>query len=229
MVPRNVVRELSLASVPAAMLDFMRPWAWDFVPKDAVVLRGGTVLAARWGHRESTDVDLFCTEDAWTRLDHQGLRSAGNQRLGKSLTSFILEGSALAMLEASGGSATLFVSPDLTESPRAPNETVEGIAVHSTEEVLYRMLRERMVETRRFLVRDIYDVAVAAEVDRSSLDRALARLTDDHRIMLALNVLHEPSDFNKEPLRKPRYKNLSESGPLRHAFRRIVDSGCLAR
>ena len=46
--------------------------ARPYLPESALTLGGGTVLAARWSHRISTDADLFCppeTFDAVGRAD----------------------------------------------------------------------------------------------------------------------------------------------------------------
>ena len=53
---------------PGTVLARLAPLLSSWLGADGCVLGGGTVLAARWQHRVSTDIDLF--------TDHQRYRDA---------------------------------------------------------------------------------------------------------------------------------------------------------
>ena len=51
--------ELSISGNPGIVLARVAPALLRLLGPDGLVLGGGTVLAARWQHRVSTDIDLF--------------------------------------------------------------------------------------------------------------------------------------------------------------------------
>ena len=137
---------------------------------------GGTVLAARWGHRRSTDIDFFCEPGAYAELDER--RRA---KLEEALR-------AVPGVEAK----TLWCDPTATwctvrdtEVTILPRPRVRplagqgdsyldstGVALQANAEVLYGKIVRRMLQAEEVHVRDAYDIVYAAERDRGSLEVA---------------------------------------------------------
>ena len=83
------MQELQLPPLPTATLKQIEDWFWEVVAKDRVVLGGGTVLAGRWHHRDSTDVDLFHYEGRLPLIDGHGfVRPARKRMASGNLLSF---------------------------------------------------------------------------------------------------------------------------------------------
>ena len=136
----------------------------------------GTVLAARWGHRRSTDVDFFCEPGAYAELDER-MRAEIEEALR-----------TVPGVEAE----TLWCDPiatwctvrdtEVTILPRPRVRPLAGrgdsclgstrIALQANAEVLYAKIVRRMLQAEEVHVRDVYDVVYAAEHDRGSLETA---------------------------------------------------------
>ena len=137
---------------------------------------GGTVLAARWGHRRSTDIDFFCEPEAYAELDERK-----RAELEEALRT-------VPGIEAE----TLWCDPiatwctvrdtEVTILPRPRVRPLAGrgdsylgstrIALQANAEVLYGKIVRRMLQAEEVHVRDVYDVVYAAEHDRASLEAA---------------------------------------------------------
>ena len=137
---------------------------------------GGTVLAARWSHRRSTDVDFFCESAAYADLDE-------NRRMQLEDALRTVPG-----IEAE----TLWCDPIATwctvrntEVTILPRTRVRALAaagstsldstrieLQANAEVLYGKIVRRMLQAEEVHVRDVYDIVYAAEHDRESLEAA---------------------------------------------------------
>lgn len=137
---------------------------------------GGTVLAARWDHRRSTDIDFFCEPGAYAELDER--KRAELEEALRTVPGIEVE--------------TLWCDPlatwctvrdtEVTILPRprvrplaGPGDSYLGstrIALQANAEVLYRKIVRRMLQAEEVHVRDVYDVVYAAEHDRASLEAA---------------------------------------------------------
>lgn len=70
--------EIVIPDNPGIVLARVAPLLSSWLGEDGCVLGGGTVLAARWRHRVSTDIDLFA--------DHQRYRDAIFRRRDEAAT-----------------------------------------------------------------------------------------------------------------------------------------------
>ncbi len=58
--------EIVVPGNPGIVLARVAPLIGAWFGRDGCVLGGGTVLAARWHHRVSTDIDLFTERERYT-------------------------------------------------------------------------------------------------------------------------------------------------------------------
>ena len=180
------------------------------------MLGGGTVLAARWQHRVSTDIDLF--------TDHQRYRDAIVSRREEVIT-------ALEQLVAKTGEGTVEVERGwlrvhFPEGPAAlmtiPRPTITDkyaetaggtdIPTESSAEILARKLQSRILDLGVFTDRDLYDLLAAQQHDPESLRRVLASVTSTERATIASELRVLPYHWSSgEPVREPAYPNLLQN------------------
>lgn len=164
---------------------------WD---RSQYEIGGGTVLAARWHHRHSTDVDCFMNvdtfrstyerntsdlEEALSRIEEEGL-----------LTSRSVDSRMLTMKFADLGEMSLISGHSLTRSPETSQfeETTE-IRLEPTAEILAKKLAFRVVEGR-WKQRDFFDLVVASKCDPDAYQVAMDVLSEGERTSIA-QVLRE--------------------------------------
>ncbi len=144
----------------------------------ALSFGGGTVLAARWEHRTSFDVDLFCRPETYEALNaaaHARIERAVGDIPGCDRERTWCEPLAL-YAEINGIQAT--VLPRSTGPIHERRSELSGtrLRLQNTEEILYGKIFHRLYGTETITVRDVYDVASAARHDRPALRRVLAHL-----------------------------------------------------
>lgn len=183
---------------------------------DELVLGGGTVLAARWQHRVSTDIDLFTSERVWSRMKRTLAQAAFDwQRdgvVGRSQTFATFIQCELP----DGRRFSLGGSDDCTSAPTAREvETTTGIRLHATSEILMRKIRARMVNDTAYVVRDAYDVVCSLALAPDALARAMATLEAEERAALAYDATRESISLNTtQPLMAPSYPSLADANVL---------------
>ena len=134
---------------------------------------GGTILASRWGHRESRDIDIVAKRGS-------GLRRALEKEYANSFAAACERAGALE-IEYLPLTATITVTfPegdwDLSElEPPLPGQEglaeVDGARIQtlSTSQILAGKLIHRGFQG---VVRDIFDLAVALTLDKPAFDQA---------------------------------------------------------
>ena len=164
-----------------------------------VVMAGGSILAAHFGHRWSTDIDLFISTDHGFKDDtpssvlHDGIVSALREA-GLTETEFKPKVSpnliGFRTATPSGVPYSLFESAYLIGHP--PNGPwVEGTSIRAAthpETLLGKLLGRTMNALNReqagspaVPIRDVYDLAVMAYVDPRTLEGTLDSLSPDER------------------------------------------------
>ena len=162
---------------------------------------GGSVLAARWRHRLSTDLDVFVSRIRFLRMQRR--------HTGKSLAERIREGLHPYRVNEFAGDPNVFikaqdvtldgvpkgdidiVGADRVLPSRARKEYVAGTDVEAlpTDEILAGKVASRGT---RLLARDVYDLAVAHRRDPHAFRRAVeAAFGPTIGIMLHLIEEHE--------------------------------------
>ena len=149
----------------------------EFDPGD-LSFGGGTVLASRWNHRQSEDVDLFCQTDVFARLGREArarIEEQVKEMEGCDPEVTWCEDVGL-YTEINGIEATML--PRAQVMPEHRNTVLAGTALQlqTNEEILYAKIVHRMYEADEITVRDAYDVACARMHDPQALDRAVKRI-----------------------------------------------------
>lgn len=225
----NKVKALDLPSIPAGTLRSAEHWLWRFLPKSKLALGGGTVLAARWKHRESTDVDLFAPSGALVETDAamHALSVAVRERLcdGRLADGLVGKRHLRLTFPAPAGELSVFTGANATTRAIAANESAAGLAVHSTEEILARKLMFRVHGLGEFTQRDFYDFAVAALQEPAAMTRVLSQFDIEANRAVARELSAEPFGFQSRPLLAAAYPGLAESTDLRRCARRLFEDG----
>ena len=154
---------------------------WIF-PEGSLSLGGGTVLQARWSHRESTDADLFCDPGVYhflfTELGHAFEETLYN------LTSE----PARLFVERTGlyveiGSVETTVVPAFRAVGQRTHRHVPGTSVEtwSSADILAGKLIHRIYGKGVAEPRDLYDLATAAHRDGNALRQAVRTLSRRER------------------------------------------------
>ena len=217
--------ELDISPLPARTLDSIGEWLWDYVPKDRVVMGGGTILAARWCHRETVDVDLYCEERA--TFAHPDLLAAGNGEVDASrLAKFDLGPTHLFARTPEGGELCLFLKQQLAEgrltTPVSWRDTARDLAVYTNQSILDILVRCRIFGVGTLLKEDLYDLAIAAE-RAEILNQVLGGWFWDKCLFFMREALRkEPLDFNLRPLLSPTEIHLADSSNLRARVRELL-------
>ena len=146
----------------------------DCLDAETLTLGGGTALAARWQHRESTDVDLFTAPGAFQRA---GLHPAKLEGLVRSIPGLTLE--SLTVDEVSCHATFREGQLDLLSLPSVMPESdsgdyVAGTSIHveSNAAVLARKIHQRILTMGLLYPRDLYDIACATKLDPEALTAA---------------------------------------------------------
>ena len=148
---------------------------------DKLHLGGGTVLASRWQHRLSTDLDFFL--HGTHPSDSRVLLSAIAKHVKQQTDTY-----ALTDIQIAGGylnfkthntRASVFTTPPQTIKRSEQRDRVTHILLESTEEILAKKLYGRIIGNGEFTKRDFYDFCVAEREEPETLNTLLLSLGDD--------------------------------------------------
>ncbi|MDE2761885.1 MAG: nucleotidyl transferase AbiEii/AbiGii toxin family protein [Gemmatimonadota bacterium] len=184
--------ELDLPSGPAELLEAVRKPLGDHLGGEHHLrLGGGTALAARWGHRHSTDLHLFVDPEAYARLYGDPERLRGNIARHTGAVEQFGVGPGYTLIAVPDGEVIVLTTRSLTPGP-VSGDFVRGtrVAIETNAEILAKKLTHRLSIYHLFVPRDLYDIAVARHLDPEALDTALATIPapnlDDIRKQLGL-------------------------------------------
>ena len=147
-------------------------------PPERWSIGGGTILAARWGHRQSTDIDLTVPEGT-------GIHTL-DERLGGTLRADMTAAGAVEVTTGKRRHRVIFQkgSIDIAELDARPaagaaSAVTEGheITVKSTTQILRGKLERALREESP--VRDLFDIAVAHHADPDALAEAANMLSEE--------------------------------------------------
>ena len=185
-----------------------------WLPRSSYVIGGGTILAARWQHRLSTDIDLFAEEQALSHALKPNTWSEIGEALDReaacgTISELVLSPTGFSFI-IPNGPISFYSIPHLTPNAISDErEDFTGIYAERSVEILFKKLRGRMVNAGGYVARDLYDVVVCYGVDRASFDGAMAALSPLERDSLRYDV--QRSDTRVRDLDRvlnPRYPDL---------------------
>lgn len=175
----NATGRIELAAGPRELFEAAEPVLSEFFGAEGYRLGGGTILAALWEHRHSTDVDFFAEPP-----HYQAVFGRAGRELERALVSRVpgvvaerswVEPEAVFLDCGDGGEITL-----MPAAPLHPGNPVAGVigssrvAAEGVEEILGKKVRWRMLGAGSYLLRDLYDVALARRRAPAALARVLA-------------------------------------------------------
>lgn len=155
---------------------------WD---RSQYEIGGGTVLAARWHHRHSTDIDCFIKEETF-RVAYESDFSSMASLLEELEESGLLQTkelhSRVMVLDFSGlGQLALVASNNLMRGLRVQEyEMTTGVRLEPTAEILAKKIAFSVLDGR-WKQRDFFDLVVASNLDPEALKTALDVLTDNEK------------------------------------------------
>lgn len=139
---------------------------------DGWKIGGGTILAARWAHRQSEDIDLLVHPNTESHLEHRINPELSARMREAGATYFDFE--TLPMIHFDNGRIEILAR---CPSPRRGHELalVDGrrATTLASAQILTAKLRHRSLDPP---VRDLYDLAVAARAEPRALAVALNTL-----------------------------------------------------
>lgn len=140
---------------------------------DGWKIGGGTILAARWAHRQSEDIDLLVHPNTESHLEHRINPELSARMREAGATYFDFE--TLPMIHFDNGRIEILAR---CPSPRRGHELalVDGrrATTLASAQILTAKLRHRSLDPP---VRDLYDLAVAARTEPRALAVALNTLS----------------------------------------------------
>lgn len=188
----------------------------QLLPDVTVVMGGGTVLAARWHHRESTDIDLFVSPSTMHVLTSEKL--------------LVVQG-LLTRLQGIGqanfNSVSGFLSGQVNDTPfslaatefvsenREGSDTIEGTNFYAAanEEIFSGKIKGRLhrfeSQSIRVPIRDLYDIVVAAKLAPGVISQVLEGITPKGRSVIAADLRSLPDNLHEQdpkPLLNPKYR-----------------------
>ena len=152
-----------------------------FFPVGSLRMGGGTILQARWGHRQSTDADLFCDprEYVGTVRQHGAAMESAIRRVADEEE----EGEPFVDLVATfcrieGTEVTILPAAALLEDRSERRVPGTSVRTDSTADILAGKLVHRLGGTGVVEPRDLFDIVAAERHDPTALRRAVGLLSD---------------------------------------------------
>ena len=182
---------------------------------DEYFLGGGTALAARWQHRDSTDIDLFMSPETYFRLVDEPQRfqdrfeslAGGSGAMTNLLSGHVADDRAHSRFGLTEGIIDIVGRRPILPGGSLSLDVVKGTGVRleSTAEILARKVAWRLSRDD-LLARDLYDIVVARRLDPSALDSVWVSLpaTVTNRVERSLeNALRTGGQLAGPPLLRP--------------------------
>ena len=198
------------------------------VDSGLVHLGGGSVLAAAWRHRQSTDIDLWVSHEQVGRMTTLARNDEEWKRIMRPTVGQIenVETSltqASARMTLNGVPISLFTTHfagRMEKNRQMMRGTIFGAA--TTEEILSGKIIGRWGEAMReeIPIRDVYDIYVARTLEPNALKQAMGKMTREQRRTAASQLRALPENWHEQdrkPVIEPRF-----DVELRGAARRLA-------
>ena len=184
----------------------------EFIGPEFLSFGGGTVLAARWNHRLSLDVDLFCDPNAYGSLGAAGLGRL--EAAIKAIPGCAEEptwcDSIGTYAEIDGLEATVLPRNSSYTASTPPTRLAgTGLTLQSSAWILHAKITGRMYGALEIATRDTYDLACAKQFDLPALQDALARIVPWELHVVSELIRRLPRGWSRDsvkPLLEPCFE-----------------------
>ncbi len=188
---------------------------------------GGSVLAARWNHRFSTDLDTGCTAAAWAESSRRYGKQGLEQRIETALRGLTIEAITVGQgLQQEGiliekvreshtnklvGSISLWPERGVLEpEPVEPVQGSRSLAWGSAEILIRKLLGRGSA----MLPRDVYDYAVAGQAQPAAWRQAIAAIPRPQLIRLKEEAVKtQQGRWQERDIIDPSYPALAKGSP----------------
>ena len=158
----------------------------------SLVLGGGTVLASRWVHRISTDLDFFIDPHDFYRVAPALKKLASESRIDD-----VESTSGFCKFVADGTTpVSLFTTRSFFLIPPTQREVSTNIRLEHTTEILAKKMYGRVMQNGDFTQRDFYDFCIASIGEPESWQALASRLSDDG----VVSIIDELRNPHSSPL-----------------------------
>ena len=213
--------ELSLPPRLARPLTLILKHFRQFIPLQRVVMSGGSVLASRWHHRKSTDIDLFMPvetmEQVLERDDEALVKAVRSVPSARDINAARIDEVAGVVDETPFSlTESPFIRLGRQDTERVCGTPVQAASVHEVfmGKIAGRLAYFSLAAARPPPVRDLYDIAVGAQLAPSTLQDVLSRLDGDVSESIAEYLDAQPLDWHKTDAKT--LEEASWSLPLEH-------------
>lgn len=180
---------------------------------DNALLGGGTVLAARWHHRLSTDLDFFLPyakfNDSIVEHERELADALREVAFGTLVTPLHMQ----CVMKDSEVEVSVSVASHSTEDAMEPSERAEGgVRTQSSSAILTGKMAGRMMRQGRVTVRDVYDLCVAERRDVGAL-MAAAKTVPAGALVRTAEMLETDLEGSRrmKPLIDPAHSDIAEN------------------
>ena len=204
-----IMRNLVLPDGPGRIFESVDGWLWEHFSRENVAIGGGTVLAARWAHRRSTDCDMFADDRTFHKLDTDALRAGIDARIQSGELLGARQFRLSLFLETRHGELSLV--GDRSRQRRHPSEHAAGVATHPTDEILRRKMNFRLLSRNIVAARDLYDFAVGACVEPDTMDRILWGMDESMGEWMEATLSRSEGIGSTKPILEPHCSELAKN------------------
>ncbi len=193
---------------------------------------GGSILAASWNHRRSTDIDLFFDRGATPAFPLDRIMDDFRAAAATGEVSDLRLYPHGLLWTRRGVPMSLFEASRLAVDDQAvPTVLGVGIPAEGAAEILAKKVRARMLRGQQYLARDMYDLLVAHVEDPNAAARVFECLADEERAMLRYDATHAPLPGNAgRAILDPAYPALLASPhALGQMMRLVLRRGLVGR
>ena len=222
--PFPIMRELHLPKPLGEALDTFADAVSPFGLLDDALLGGGTVLAARWRHRISTDLDFFAPRESFygTVVEQEDELRSALRRVAFA----VFVGAHHVQCVMRKGDVEVGIHDAMygatTDDERS--EDVVGacaIGTQTTATILRRKIIGRLMDRHEVTARDVYDICVSEKEDRE----AMLAATRDVPAGLLRQVANELTFYVEgglrgKPLIRPTHPEIASN--LAHCGRDVL-------
>lgn len=199
------------------------------VARSSYAMGGGSVLAALWDHRHSTDIDLFYDQHTPNDVNVTRLLEYMHElELSGQVSNLQIHSTYGLMANSPHTPFSFYYTQRIFDTDAlGKRERLTGIHTEKPEEILVRNIRSRMIYQPHFGARDVFDVVVGSVWDPQAMDRAFNALNGFERqtlrymVEMKLIVVQRQDIDDLSPM--PKYESLCQKEILEECLMAIFE------